>query len=55
MKKFFERHIYLGRMTDRTGDEVIGNANERIEVRPEALRWFCGMHDMEATFICRAL
>ena len=55
MKRLFKKHIYFGRLADRTDDEFIANANERMEVRPNALRWFCGMHDLQATFICRAL
>ncbi len=54
MKRLFKGHIYLGRMADRA-DEFIGNADENLEVQPEALRWFCGMHDLGATFICQAL
>lgn len=55
MKRFFKQHIYLGRMVNRTDDEFIGCISEELTVRPEALRWFCGMHDLQSTFICRAL
>ena len=55
MKRIFKRHIYLGRMASRADDEFIGNACECMEVRPEAFRWFCGMHDLQSTFICQAL
>ena len=55
MKRFFKRHIYLGRMVDRTDDEFIGNLNEHMEVRPNALRWFCGMNDLQMSYTCQAL
>lgn len=54
MKRLFKGHIYLGRMADRA-DEFIGFADEKIEVQPEGLRWFCGMHDLCATYVCQAL
>ena len=54
MKRLF-KGVYLGRMASRTDDEFIGNLNESVEVKPEALRWFCGTHDLEGTFICQAL
>ena len=53
MKRFF--HIYLGRMADRTDDEFLGCLDEQVMAKPDALRWFGGMHDLEATFICQAL
>lgn len=55
MKRLFKRHIYLGRLASRTDDEFIGCLNQSLEVKPDALRWFCGMHDLESTFICQAL
>ncbi len=55
MKRLFNRHIYLGRLASRTDDEFIGCLNQSLEVKPDALRWFCGMHDLESTFICQAL
>ena len=55
MKRFFKHHIYLGRMASRVDDEFIENASENMEVQPEVFRWFCGMHDLNATFICQAL
>ena len=55
MKRLFKGHIYLGRMANRTDDEFIANANETMEVRPEKLRWFCGMYDLGPTFICQVL
>ena len=55
MKRIFRRHIFLGRLASRTDDEFIGSLDESMEVKPEALRWFCGMHDLNGTFICRAL
>jgi len=53
MKRFF--NIYLGRLADRSDDEFLGCLEERVEVRPDALRWFGGTHDLDATFICQAL
>lgn len=55
MKRFITHHIYLGRMASRTDDEFIGSIDESLEIRPEAFRWFCGMHDLGSTFICQAL
>ncbi|MBQ6594965.1 MAG: hypothetical protein IJH78_04810 [Clostridia bacterium] len=54
MKRFFN-HIFLGRMADRTDDEFIGMADTHVDVKPEALRWFSGMDDLNYTFVCRAL
>ena len=53
MKRFF--NIYLGRLADRTSDEFIRCVDEHVEAKPNALRWFGGMHDLESTFICQAL
>ena len=55
MKRLFKKHIILGTMAGRNEDEFIRNLDESIEVKPEAIRWFCGMHDLNGTFICQAL
>lgn len=55
MKRLFKGHINFGTMAARRNDEFYGNVNENLEVRPEAMRWFCGMHDLASTFICQAL
>ena len=55
MKRFFKGHIYFGRLASRTDDEFIGSLSESMEVKPNPVRWFCGMHDLEGTFICQAL
>ena len=55
MKRLFKGHIYLGRMGDRRDDEFIDCVDLSMNVKPEGLRWFCGMHDLDATFICQAL
>ena len=55
MKRLFKGHIYLGRMADRANDEFIDNLDLSLEVKPDGLRWFCGTHDLDSTFICQAL
>lgn len=55
MKRLFKGHIYLGRLASRTDDEFIDCLDQSLEVKPQALRWFCGMHDLASTFICQAL
>lgn len=55
MKRLFKGHIFWGRMADRTDDEFIGNVKEAVEVRPEGIRWFCGMHDLDSSITCRML
>ena len=55
MKRLFKGHIILGSMKARVNDEFIDRANVDVAVRPQGLRWFCGMHDLESTFICQAL
>lgn len=55
MRHLFNGHIYLGRLASREDDEFIGEIRETVEVRPTHLRWFCGMNDLGATFICQAL
>ena len=55
MKRFLKNHIYFGRMASRTNDEFIDQADERIVSAPDKMRWFCGMNDMNSTFICQAL
>ena len=55
MKRLFKGHIFLGRMADRANDEFIDNLNLSLEVKPDSLRWFCGTHDLDSTFICQAL
>ena len=55
MSKLWNRHFFLGRLANRTDDEFIGEYSDSIQVRPDAFRWFCGMYDMEETFICQLL
>ena len=55
MKRFFKGHFFLGRMASRTDDEFIENANQHIEIKPEGLRWFCGIHDLDSSITCRML
>ena len=55
MKNFLHTHFYLGRLASRTDHEFLDTSTEDLNVRPSMLRWFCGMHDMEETFICRML
>ena len=54
MKRLFN-NIILGSMAERRNDEFIDQVDTRVEVKPEGLRWFCGMHDLPSTFICQAL
>lgn len=54
MKRFFGR-LYLGRLQSRTGDEFIDFANEKVDSHRDSMRWFCGMNDMQSTYICQAL
>ena len=36
-------------------DEFFSQADLTVSVPQEKLRWFCGTHDLQATFICQAL
>ena len=54
MKRLFNGTI-LGSMANRRNDEFFDQANSRVEVRPDGLRWFGGQYDLESTFICQAL
>lgn len=55
MKRFFKNHIFLGRMANRSGDEFFDMVNQSVEVKPDGMRWFCGMHDLDMTITCQAL
>ena len=55
MKRLFKGHIILGTMVGRANDEFIDQLDLSLQVRPEGLRWFCGTHDLDSTFICQAL
>lgn len=55
MFPLLSRHFYLGRLASRTEDEFINAYSEDYQVRPDALRWFGGMHDLKETFICQLL
>ena len=55
MKRLFKGHIILGTMAGRANDEFIDKLDLSLQVRPEGLRWFCGTHDLDSTFICQAL
>ena len=55
MKRLFKGHIFLGRMASRTDDEFIGSVSEANVVKPEGLRWFCGMHDLDGANIWQVL
>ena len=30
-------------------------AEDESSVRPDYFRWFCGMHDLEETYVCQVL
>lgn len=55
MKHNIFKGIYFGRLEDRTNDEFILNLPKETQVKPSSFRWFCGMNDMQSTFICQAL
>ena len=55
MKRLFNGHIFFGSMAAREGDEFIENAMSEIHVRPTALRWFGGMHDIDCGYVCQVL
>lgn len=45
-------HIRFGLYNE---DEFAAQLPAGNEIRPDFFRWFCGMHDLKETFICRAL
>ena len=49
------RHIFLGNLIHFSGDEFYDYRPQDGEVRPERFRWFGGLHDLDATFVCQAL
>ena len=55
MKRLFKGHIFLGRMASRTDDEFIHSLSQTVEVKPEGIRWFCGMHDLDSAINCQVL
>lgn len=48
-------NIRLGLSNIHTEDEFADCAAAQSEVRPDYFRWFCGMHDLEETYICQVL
>lgn len=48
-------NIRLGLSNIRREDEFAECASAQQNVHPEVFRWFCGMHDLEETYICRML
>ena len=55
MKRLFKSHINFFSMAKRFDDEFFSQADLTVSVPQEKLRWFCGTHDLQATFICQAL
>ena len=55
MKRLFTTHFYFGRLASRTDHEFLDHEDEALTVQPTLSRWFCGMHDMESTYICQLL
>lgn len=55
MKRLFSTHFYLGRLANLAGDNFSEFKTEEVNVRPTFSRWFCGMHDMESTYICQLM
>ena len=55
MKRLFKGHTYFGRIANIVGDENRESLNARADVRPNYLRWFCGLHDLDATMPCQLL
>ena len=53
MKHLF--HIYLGNLSKISEPGFNAEKETNVNVRPTMLRWFCGMHDMESTYICRMM
>ena len=55
MKRFFKGHINFGRIVGLADRGIAEGMDETMNVRPSCLRWFCGMHDLDAAVICRPL
>ena len=55
MKRLFKGHIFFGRIADICGNDNADYMSGKSDVRPSCLRWFCGMHDLDATVISRPL
>lgn len=49
------KHIRFGLVSNEAEDEFVNCLNGESEVRPDYLRWFCGMHDLPETFVCQVL
>ena len=55
MKRLFKGHINFGRIAALTDRGIAEGMSEAIDARPNYLRWFCGMHDLDAAIISRPL
>jgi len=55
MKRLFKGHIFFGRIANIGGNDGAEYMSEKSDVKPNYLRWFCGMHDLDATVISRPL
>ena len=55
MKRLFPVSIFLGSLSDISEPGFDAKKETEVNVHPTMLRWFCGMHDMESTYICRML
>ncbi len=49
------KHIRFGFAPIEAEDEFANCLNEESSVRPDYFRWFCGMHDLEETYVCQVL
>ena len=48
-------HISEERIENRTNDYYTGVQTEMLTAQPDHFRWFCGLHDLDFTFVCQAL
>ena len=55
MKRILRTSILFGRLANRTDDEFIMNLPAMPEVKPNGLRWFCGMNDLKSGIVAQAL
>ena len=49
------RNIRFGVSPVKSDDEFADSLDIRTSVRPEGLRWFCGMHDLDTHHMTQVL
>ena len=48
-------HTLSGHQENRTNEVWKENPNQMLKAQTDHFRWFCGLHDLDYTYVCQSL